>query len=174
MENETRSFRDRLQDMLATFGASFLWLLTAVVILAVLSVIVPAADELSRPLSVTAHWLASAQAAARSGPAPDPLYGLFLAPWFEEALFRLLPLTLAKRYGNRATVQIVAVSVSGMVFGVLHGGLVHVAIQGVVGYLLARLFLRNSTSSAFTGYLCCVAVHAACNYAVFFGPVLRP
>ncbi|MDD5251151.1 MAG: CPBP family intramembrane metalloprotease [Patescibacteria group bacterium] len=101
----------------------------------------------------------------------EPQIELFLAiclisvtPLTEEALFRLMPLTLVEGLSAKK-VRAVAIAVCGIGFGMAHGHPLACMIQGVLGLIFAWLYLRNSHSQL-AAYLSCVVAHAAYNGSV--------
>ncbi len=175
MEIVPLSFRERLKDVFATYGASFFWLQLWTIAIFAVAIANANAGNYLHPLSATLgglRWLTPVLAAKHQITFGE---GVIFAPVIEEAVFRLLPLSLALRRdrGDGRTVRIVSLVVCGFLFGIGHGSLIHVFMQGAVGFLLARLFVRNSRPSVFIGYLCCVAVHAACNFSIMFAALMR-
>jgi len=66
------------------------------------------------------------------------------APIWEEAVFRYFPLSIAKGLPSKYTWPIVVVS--SIVFGLLHGSIINILIQGVGGFLLAGVYIQNGWS----------------------------
>lgn len=96
-----------------------------------------------------------------------PLFMLFLdcvviAPLWEEAVFRLVPLLLVQRITKNKIALIVVVLASSILFGWVHGSIYNIPLQGLIGLLLCWLFLRNNNS-----YLSCFAMHGIRNSISF-------
>ena len=160
-----RSFRDMTWNIFATYGCSWLWVCYVVMLLAAavggsIGVGVPA-------LSVTFHVLSffpPVTAFLQASPGTAVFMALVFAPVFEEAVFRMLPLTFV-RDKHPDKVRAVQIVICGILFGIIHGHPVNIFIQGFVGYMLGRLYMKNGNSQ-FTAYISCVVVHAAYNFSV--------
>ena len=64
---------------------------------------------------------------------------------FEELIFRTLPLGLIAHFSSgkpRRALLAIRIIATSVIFGWLHGGLIHVFIQGVSGAGLAIVFLK--------------------------------
>ncbi|HTM68309.1 MAG TPA: CPBP family intramembrane glutamic endopeptidase [Candidatus Binatia bacterium] len=165
MEQPTRrSFRDLVWNIFATYGASWLWV--SYLVLA-LSASIGATHARMPVVSVTFHLLSffpPVAAFLQASPGTAVFMGLVFAPVFEEMVFRMLPLTLV-RGKSPETIRAVQLAVCGVLFGIAHGSPINVFIQGFVGYMLGRLYMKNHNSQ-FTAYVSCVLVHAAYNFTV--------
>lgn len=74
----------------------------------------------------------------------SPLEYLSQIPWNnvqEELRYRLIPLAIPILGGSRRLVLPMALA-SSVSFGVLHGGLVHIPLQGVMGVFFSIIFLK--------------------------------
>lgn len=71
-------------------------------------------------------------------------FGCVMAPLWEDAVFRgaVISRTQALFPGDNRQL-IYAIIVSSVVFGILHGGVVNVLIQGVGGLFLSYVYLKN-------------------------------
>jgi len=160
-----RSFREMVWNIFATYGCSWLWVTYLVMTLAAsLGGNVRAGIE---PLSVTFHLLSFFPPIAeflRASPGTAIFMGLVFAPVFEEMVFRMLPLTfvIGQSPEKQRAVQL---AICGVLFGIAHGSPMNVFIQGFVGYMLGRLYVKNHNSQ-FAAYISCVFVHAAYNFTV--------
>jgi membrane protease YdiL (CAAX protease family) len=171
-QSDRRSFRDMTWNLFATYGSAWLWVCF---FLFLINAVAGARVVGSIPiLSVTLHWLSffsPVDAYLRTSPGAVLLLTLVFAPVFEEALFRMLPLTLVK--GKSADkVHAVQIAVCAIAFGYMHGSPMNIPIQGFVGYMLGRLYVRNANSQ-FSSYISCVFVHAAYNFTVLAASVFR-
>lgn len=82
---------------------------------------------------------------------------VMITPIIEEFLFRWIPLYFAKRFAkNRWVFWGIAISVSVIGFGYVHGGWPNIFIQGIFGLVLVIVFLRF-------GYWYAVLTHAIYN-----------
>jgi len=154
----------------ATYGIKWLWV---VMVVALLRALLPASlaspDAYgSLPLfSVSASlakYLPFVQEYFAAVPGLYVFMLLVFAPVIEEAVFRMLPLTIVQ--GTRPElVRAVLIVVCGIVFGIAHGSPMNVFIQGVGGVLLGLLYLKNDNSQ-WSSYASCVVVHAAYNFTV--------
>lgn len=84
-----------------------------------------------------------------------------LAPLWEEAVFRYFPLSIAKGVDKKYTWPIVVLS--SIIFGLAHGSVINILIQGVSGFLLAGVYIKNGFS-----YRSSVCYHALWNGMVMF------
>lgn len=158
------SFQAKVWNIFATYGAAWLWVC---VFVTAMSAAAGATAAAIPPLSVAfswAEWFPPIAQYLRASPGATLFMGLIFAPVFEEAVFRLLPLTLV---GDKSPekVRAVQIAVCGILFGIIHGHPINVFIQGFVGYMLGVLYMKNR-SSQFTAYISCVFVHAAYNFTV--------
>lgn len=85
------------------------------------------------------------------------------APVWEEALFRYFPLSMAKASKNRAAVLLPIVVASSILFGLAHGSIINILIQGVSGFILAWVALKNND------YWSSVIAHAIWNWQIIYG-----
>lgn len=96
-----------------------------------------------------------------------------LAPLWEEAAFRFVPLEIAKlaefgithsKSGYLPTSKCIfpAMILTSIVFGVMHGGVIHIIFQGVGGMLFAWLYIKS-------GYRASVIAHSLWNFMLMFG-----
>lgn len=83
------------------------------------------------------------------------------APLWEEAVFRFFPLSIAKGIDSKYTWPIVVVS--SIIFGLAHGSILNILIQGFGGFLLAGVYIKNGWS-----YKSSVAYHFTWNLMVAF------
>lgn len=65
---------------------------------------------------------------------------VFIAPVYEEVFYRYLPLTFAKRHFKQS-IWLVAIF-SSIVFGLAHGDVTNVLIQGFLGLTFSFVFLN--------------------------------
>jgi uncharacterized protein len=89
--------------------------------------------------------------------ASDYFSALILAPIWEEYVFRHIPLKWVSSFSNKDYTWAVMV-ISSVLFGLIHGGVYNIFIQGVVGMISAWLYFRNDKS-----YWSCVVYHMAYN-----------
>jgi len=150
--------RQLLLNLLAAYGLSWLWSMIA--------------------LNLFRDWLIAADGVIIELPpgphlsaVPSLMDLVVWAPITEEALFRLLPLTLilinrrllAENF--RRVTWIALIVVCGCLFGLAHGSLPHILVQGVGGLILGLLFLANC-KTPLHAYLSCVACHSLFNLTV--------
>jgi membrane protease YdiL (CAAX protease family) len=69
-------------------------------------------------------------------------YVLSLASFGEEFFFRFCPLFIAVKAGMRKSWIICVALASSALFGWLHGGVVHIFMQGVAGFLYSLAYLK--------------------------------
>jgi len=67
------------------------------------------------------------------------------APGWEELCFRYFPITLAKAIDPKGKTRIMLATIlfSSIIFGLAHGSVANIAIQGVGGLMLAWIMRRN-------------------------------
>lgn len=93
---------------------------------------------------------------------------LFVAAAFEEMIFRL-PLIFFARATDSRNVLVLAVAVFSALFGLAHGGLINLPIQGVAGVLLSVVFLKcgGLHNRPAKGLLASTTTHFLFNAVVF-------
>ncbi len=167
MSTAPSPFRQKAWNAMAAYGIAWLWVTLFVAALQIVLQSVGLGIYGMPPLSVTLHWLYAIpplRQVMETTPGLAIGMAVFFAPVVEEAVFRMLPLTLVLDKG-RDKIRAVSVVVCGILFGLAHGHPFNIFIQGVVGLALARLYVKNS-SSQLSAYLSCVAVHAMYNLTV--------
>ena len=70
------------------------------------------------------------------------LPNLFVAAFSEEVVFRFVPLSIALAGGFTFAGIMGTAVVSSVIFGLGHGGIAHIGIQGVAGFVWCLLFLK--------------------------------
>lgn len=99
------------------------------------------------------------------GPPPMKYQFFFSAIWaavWEEAVFRVAPITIAKRVNPELILPVVIISSA--LFGWGHGsGPVSLLIQGVMGFVLSCLYIKNNYS-----YWSVVLLHSSWNSFYLF------
>lgn len=165
-DRKVPTWREMLVNVFGTYGVKWLWV---TIIISVLNALlseslvgahIPVFSASFGLLNSLGLW--QKYFAANAGLTVFML--VFFAPFVEEVLFRMLPLTLVQ--GCRPQiVRAVLIAVCGIVFGWLHGSPLNVFIQGVGGIMLGCLYLANSRSQL-TSYFSCVFVHAMYNMTV--------
>jgi len=154
-------------NALATYGLSWFWvtvvlsLLHALSLSSVLSSKIP---HLSVSVSLLKYFPEVADVVMAS-PGLTLFMVLVFAPVIEEAIFRLLPLTIVQLVRKPQLTRAVLIVVCGIAFGLAHGHPLNVFIQGFAGLMLGHLYLKNARSQL-SSYLSCVAVHAMYNLTV--------
>lgn len=106
---------------------------------------------------------------------PDPfvthvthsfLYILFFtcisAPLWEEVVFRWFPLYLTRKLSRDYKIPIILATSA--IFGYMHGGPWNVWVQGVIGLIMACVYIKNDYH-----YWSAVILHFLWNYMVTFG-----
>ncbi len=155
-----------VRNIVAAYALSWLWV---VMVLAIMRALLPqAVVDIHVPfLSVLYSVLQSSpplQEAIAASTGLSLFMALIFAPFIEEALFRMLPLTLVGGL-KRDQIRAVLIAVCGIIFGWAHGSPLNVFIQGFVGLMLGWLYLKNN-SSQWASYISCVIVHSAYNFTV--------
>ncbi len=161
-----RHWLGHIRNIFTAYGLSIVWVVIVVNILK--SVLATAVADPGIPvLSVMFAWLdrfPQLNAAVNASPGLALFMTLVFAPVVEEALFRMLPLTLVQ-LNRKAVIRAVVIAVCGIIFGWAHGSPLNVFIQGFVGLMLGWLYIKNA-SSQWASYISCVAVHAMYNLTV--------
>lgn len=112
-------FWDKIKNVVFGFAIIYFWVLLVVTFL----------DFLNTPAQVIT-------------PQVSFFFSCIMAPLWEEVIFRLMPITLARRFDERL-LPIVVVS-SSIIFGIGHGyGIVSILIQGMMGFIFACTYLKN-------------------------------
>jgi len=88
-------------------------------------------------------------------------FAVIFAPIWEEAVFRYAPLKIIGSVNQSLTWPIVVIT--SIVFGLLHGGVNNILIQGFGGFVLAYVFIKNGWD-----YKWSVAYHALWNLSVVY------
>lgn len=89
------------------------------------------------------------------------VFGVVLAPLWEELAFRYVPVTVAQKINKELVLPVIVLS--SILFGWGHGmGPISLLIQGVGGFILSCLYIKNNNS-----YWSCVLVHALWNVIVY-------
>ncbi len=165
-----------MRSVFSAYGSAWLWVST--VMLVIMTAVRTSAIGLPR-LTVTDRLITlvpALQHFVTSRPAASLFSSVVFAPLFEEAIFRMLPLSLALvlagllhdkfAHHGRNLIRAVLFVVCCLIFGLAHGSVLNIFIQGVVGLVLGRLYLRHSDNQ-FKAYAACVMVHAMYNFTVF-------
>ena len=94
---------------------------------------------------------------------------LFILAAIEEALFRL-PLAAITYKLGKSRVVLLAILLSSVIFGLLHGGFICIFIQGVSGIILCAVFLKcgGFQENARAGFLASVLTHYLCNVVLIW------
>lgn len=83
-------------------------------------------------------------------------------PLFEELLFRHVPIRFAKAAGEKYIIP--TIIFTSAIFGLVHGnGMYSVLIQGVGGFVLSCLYIKNNYS-----YWSTVTAHSLWNISVIY------
>lgn len=161
-----RHWLRHIRNIFTAYGLSVLWVVIVVNILQ--AFLAPAVAMPSIPvLSVMLAWLdhfPQLQTAVNGSPGLSLFMTLVFAPFIEEILFRMFPLTLVQTC-RPAAIRAVTLAVCFVIFGWAHGSPLNVFIQGFVGLMLGWLYIKNA-SSQWASYISCVAVHALYNLTV--------
>lgn len=162
--------KDMVKNVLAAYGTSWFWAVIAVGIIASLVAATGTPTDASAKmgfLSVMFSWLPSIPVVGEfmaQSPGIFIFMALIFAPFVEEAVFRYFPLTFAIDCDKRK-LRAVLIVVCGIFFGLAHGHAFNVFIQGVVGYILGLLYVKNHRSQI-GAYFSCVALHSMYNFTV--------
>jgi len=96
-----------------------------------------------------------------------PLWQFFLvciiAPIWEEAVYRYLPISLCKLSSKSEEIIFPVVIALSCYFGFIHYGAASIAVQGVTGFVLFTVFIRNGSS-----YWSAVVLHSLINTSLMF------
>jgi membrane protease YdiL (CAAX protease family) len=103
----------------------------------------------------------------------NPVVGfgvLFQGAFKEEVLFRLIPLSYCILYEKRRKDWPIVAVLSSIVFGVIHGGLINILFQGVIGFSFCELFMvisKGQPDEALKATLTTTLVHSLFNFITF-------
>jgi len=91
------------------------------------------------------------------------LFVCVIAPLWEELVFRHVPIRIAKSVpGGYGNLLLPIVLGSSVIFGLVHGGPPNILFQGVGGFLMAIVYIRNGYD-----YWSAVILHSTWNLFVF-------
>jgi membrane protease YdiL (CAAX protease family) len=88
--------------------------------------------------------------------------GLTIAPLGEELIFRKIPLSLVEGTELFEKKKWYIVALIGVVFGWIHGGYYNVWIQGVAGFFIGWVYIKNGMS-----YWSSVITHFLYNFMIY-------
>ncbi len=86
-----------------------------------------------------------------------------MAPLWEEIIFRKLPIDLAKSTGKKE-IMLPVILASSVIFGIGHQGVPSILLQGVGGFIISCLYIKNGYS-----YWSSVTLHFMWNTSLLFG-----
>lgn len=89
-------------------------------------------------------------------------YYCISAPLWEEWVYRVLPIKIAQNLGRDTIIPIIIAS--SIIFGLGHGALYNIYIQGVLGLLSSYLYIKNNNS-----YWSSVCLHFLYNFFLVYG-----
>lgn len=90
------------------------------------------------------------------------------APLFEEIVFRLVPLQIARIF-NKGRITLLVILFSSLLFGYGHAlGVWAIPIQGIGGLLFCYVYLKNGYS-----YSSSVIMHFLINFSLFFKHIIN-
>ena len=98
------------------------------------------------------------------------LTACFLAPLWEESVFRYAPIRFAQfcdTLVGKPWMLLPIVFMSSIIFGILHGSVINIIFQGVGGLMLCWIYLKNGNS-----YWSVVIAHAVWNFLIIFLNIL--
>lgn len=84
------------------------------------------------------------------------------APLWEEVVFRYFPLFLVSKLSKDYKIPVILASSA--IFGLCHGSVTNIWVQGVIGLVLASVYIKNGYH-----YWSSVILHFLWNYMVLFG-----
>jgi len=155
-----------VRNIALAYGLSVVWVVLVVNVMRALlspAILSPSTTM----LSVVGAWLdhfPAVAAAVKASVGLSLFMTLIFAPFIEECIFRMLPLTFVLGL-DKPKVRAVVIVICGIVFGWAHGSPMNVFIQGFVGLMLGWLYVKNS-SSQWASYISCVIVHMMYNLTV--------
>ncbi len=76
-----------------------------------------------------------------------PLFELVFGVAAEEILFRIVPLAIALHLWRTRILTVITLLISSIIFGVLHGGVINIFIQGIGGLMYGIFFIKYSQPS---------------------------
>lgn len=92
----------------------------------------------------------------------DFFYACIMAPLWEELAFRVIPISIARKFGEQFIIPVVLLS--SLIFGWGHGnGPNSLLIQGIGGLLLSAVYIKTGYN-----YWCSVAMHFMWNFWIIF------
>jgi len=155
--------RPKLKWCFAYLGAGILAVSCSVLLFKIMGLQGNAAS-LGLPLTVELMLRSDVLSKVLENPVVLVFSALLFAPFVEEFVFRDLVITLARGLPP-AKASVIMIFFCGVVFGMAHGSPFKIMVQGVIGILLAKLYLKNGPNRL-SSYLSCVFVHSAYNFIV--------
>lgn len=134
------SAEQKVANVVVGFGVSYLW----VVLLSLLFKSLGVYSSVGAPANLAVMFLMS----------------VVIAPIWEEAVFRVSLVGLTEHLPSQFLMPIMIAS--SCLFGWLHGGVMNVFFQGIVGFVIACVYVKNGYC-----YKSAVAVHALYNLIWF-------
>jgi len=163
-----RHWLSHARNIGVAYGLSIVWVFIIVNVIRTLLAPAVVVEPTGIPvLSVMYAWLdhfPNFAAAVKASIGLSLFMTLIFAPFIEECIFRMLPLTFVLGL-DRPKVRAVVIVICGILFGWAHGSPLNVFIQGFVGLMLGWLYVKNS-SSQWASYISCVCVHMMYNLTV--------
>ncbi len=136
---------DKLKNKVFTIGAAYTFCVIWVFLVSLLWKKLGIFPPINYPPSVTFDLI---------------FFGLIFAPIVEEIVFRV-PLKIVKKLDPDFMIPMIIISSA--VFGWLHGGIIKLPIQGVIGAAIAWVYIRNGYC-----YWSAVTTHFLWNFSCYF------
>lgn len=151
---EDLSFWQKFKNLLYIFALNTIWCCVALLFLTWLFPKADAASILGVPPMSQVMY----------NPVVVFFWAVIMAPCWEEAIFRYFPAKLAQSIdsGDRNRFKIAIIIFSSIIFGLVHGSVLNILIQGVGGLFLFWIYCKN-------GLVWSILSHALWNGMIIFG-----
>lgn len=105
-------------------------------------------------------------------PLPEGFGILFFPAAAEEALYRFLPMAACLMFPKMRKFWPIFILASSAIFGLMHGSVGHIFLQGVSGLIYGLAFLviarKGDYESLFNGFMTSTVIHALFNTVLFY------
>lgn len=129
VEKKSIGWKEKANVVLSTYVVNLLWIVALIFLLSAVFGTGNAMGFLRSGIGASYNLL------------PEFFMSCLFAPLWEELAFRYVPITIARNAGHKYILPIVVGS--SIFFGVLHGGVINILIQGVGGILMSYVYIKN-------------------------------
>lgn len=161
------SFREKCWNIAITLGVSAIWVIVMVIFM--FGILGLAAKDLQNAIQATITFKLADQLRADEDWLLIFFLACIMAPLWEECVFRYSVIKFGQTLDQLkviwgASTLLPLILTSSIIFGILHGSVINILIQGFLGAAFCWLYLKNNNS-----YWSVVAAHAIWNFLAIFG-----